>query len=459
MHSHMYAIRRLALVVALALLLVPAGSRAEAIDPPRTPVYLGGVALPIDGNFVGTWRDGPLALNGDGTVLVVGAPSPNPTDIGEVYVFTRPNSATPSFTQTAKLTPSDSAAGDYFGSSLAVSADGTTIVAVGSFGQQGANKAYIFTRPSDGWANTTETAQLTGVGFGQAVRLSTPTVSADGGVVALRASGSLATQQAVYVYERPGGGWATATETARLTTPDNLLQADFGRSMAISRDGATIAVGAPASSFPGYTPGVFIFVRPSATWTDVTATAKLTVAGGDVFSVGHTVAMSGDGSVIAAGSTAEDAYSGAVFIFERGAAWTTTDRAVKLSPNSPAEGAVLGVSLAMSDDGRTVVAGASGRDIRGTDTGAVNVFTRVGTSWQPALPYDELTLPNLSVQAQLGLQLALSGDGSMLVAKAYGDPPGPLYAESSVPYVFHAATEFTFLPLATYQAPPRSGNQ
>ena len=66
-------------------------------------------------------------------------------------------------TQTAKLTASDGAASDEFGSSVSIS--GNTVVVgapdatVGGNTQQGA--AYVFTEPGSGWANMTQTAKLT----------------------------------------------------------------------------------------------------------------------------------------------------------------------------------------------------------------------------------------------------------------------------------------------------------
>ena len=67
------------------------------------------------------------------------------------------------FVQEAKLTASDGAADDFFGDSVSIS--GSTLVVgayeamVGTYAEQGA--AYVFTEPASGWANMTQTAELT----------------------------------------------------------------------------------------------------------------------------------------------------------------------------------------------------------------------------------------------------------------------------------------------------------
>ena len=87
-------------------------------------------------------------------------------------------------TQTAKLTASDGAAYDDFGGSVSIS--GNTVVVgawdanVGANSEQGA--AYVFTQPAAGWANMTQTAKLTasdgaaGDFFGDAVSISGDTI-------------------------------------------------------------------------------------------------------------------------------------------------------------------------------------------------------------------------------------------------------------------------------------------
>ena len=86
-------------------------------------------------------------------------------------------------TQTAKLTASDGAEGDYFGVSVSISGD-TVVVGANGDDDNGdtSGSAYVFVKPSAGWSNMTQTAKLTasdgveGDYFGYSVSVSGDTV-------------------------------------------------------------------------------------------------------------------------------------------------------------------------------------------------------------------------------------------------------------------------------------------
>ena len=121
-----------------------------------------------------------------GNTVVVGAHEATVggnSDQGAAYVFTEPGSGWADMTQTAKLTASDGAADDYFGTSVSIS--GNTVVVGASeprSAQHGQGAAYVFTEPGSGWANMTQTAKLTasdgaaGDYFGFSVSISGNTV-------------------------------------------------------------------------------------------------------------------------------------------------------------------------------------------------------------------------------------------------------------------------------------------
>src|SRR5262249_26312990 len=116
---------------------------------------------------------------------------------GAVYVFTRSGTT---WAQQAYIKASNMDAGDQFGASLALSADGSTL-AVGAF---------------------EESSAATGIGRDQADN------SAEKAV-------------AVYVFTRSGTTWTQQTYIkASNTDADDF----FGTSLALSADGSTLAVGA-----------------------------------------------------------------------------------------------------------------------------------------------------------------------------------------------------------------------
>lgn len=137
---------------------------------------------------------------------------------------------------------------DQLGSAIA--AAGGTVVVGEPLDTVGANvRAYVFTEGAGGWATATQTAKLVASNgeaeeaFGASVAISgnTIVVGAPG-----RKSGSGVDAGGAYVYSEPPGGWGTKpeqTETAELYNSEDVALYSFGTSVAIS--GETIVVGAP----------------------------------------------------------------------------------------------------------------------------------------------------------------------------------------------------------------------
>jgi hypothetical protein len=302
-----------------------------------------------------------VAVSGD---TVVAGRDTNNNAQGEVYVFTKPAGGWANETETAKLTASDGASnGDRFGFSVAVSGD--TVVA-GAFSFNNIRgSVYLFTKPAGGWANETETAKLAasdGAAFdelGQSVAL-----SADGGTVIASASnatiGTFQTNQgAVYVFTKPAGGWANETEAAKLTASDGASNDNLGQSVAVSSAGDTVVAGTwHASSFQG---AAYVFIEPATGWANETQAAKLTPSDGTSNDqLGRSVAVSGD--TIFAGAVGANSYQGAVYVFTKPASgWADETEAAKLTASDGAASDSLGQSVAVS--GETVVTGAPGAKI------------------------------------------------------------------------------------------------
>jgi uncharacterized protein (DUF2345 family) len=303
-----------------------------------------------------------VAVSGD--TVVVGAPSASGGgfDPGAAYVFVKPIGGwNGNLTQTAKLTASDGLAFDRFGRSVAIS--GHTVV-VGAFGadigsntNQGA--AYVFVKPSGGWSgNLTENAKLT-ASDGAAFDEFGTSVAVSGDTVVVGARGNNSFQGAAYVFVKPGGGWSgNLTQDAKLTASDGAASDVFGSSVAVSGD--TVVVGAPhKNSSQG---AAYVFVKPSGGWSgNLTQDAKLTAsdgAAGDEFGV--SVAISGDTVVVGApfDDIGGNTYQGAAYVFVKpSGGWTTTSTfTAKLTASDGAVDDYFGSSVAVSGD--TVVVGA-----------------------------------------------------------------------------------------------------
>lgn len=185
------------------------------------------------------------ALSISGDRAIVGAPYANAsgTYSGSAYVFER--DALGAWTQVAKLTASDGAAYDYFGGSVSMTADRALVGARQYAYGSGLGSAYVFERDALGsWtqvAKLTASDQAVGDGFGCSVAL-----SGDRALIgACRSPGA----GSAYVFERIGGSW---TEVVELSASDALPGANFGSSVALSRDRALIGTLEGSSAFPAY---------------------------------------------------------------------------------------------------------------------------------------------------------------------------------------------------------------
>ncbi len=192
------------------------------------------------------------------------------TDSGSAYVF-QFNPNTGAWDQVAKLTASDGAALDLFGYSVSISNDVIVVGAYWDDDacpedpQCNSGSAYIFEKPPEGWADMTETAKLTasdaaggdywGDTFGTCVSIHGDIVlvgapgNDDGGF----ASGS------AYVFMKPATGWADNTDDAKLTATDAAEMRGFGGAVCIS--GTMGVVGASGPGDSGALPGSAYFFR------------------------------------------------------------------------------------------------------------------------------------------------------------------------------------------------------
>jgi uncharacterized repeat protein (TIGR01451 family) len=358
-----------------------------------------------------------LALQGD--TAVVGAPEADSSQ-GAAYVFVRSNSI---WSLQAKLTASDGVAGDQLG--IQVALDGDTILVGSYFADVGANAdqgaAYIFVKPGGGWATGTETAKLTasdgaaGDDFGSSTALSGDTAVIGAGGDDIGATNI--DQGSAYVFVKPGTGWATGTQAAKLIASDGAAGDQLGnfRGVAISGDTALVAAAA-ANSYQG---AAYIFNKPADGWPSIpnpSFTAKLTISGGlpgDGF--GSSVVLSGDNALI--GTPGYNSNQGAAYIFIKpGGGWATTNLAARLTASDGAVNDEFGYSVAM--DGNTALIGSIFDDVTFTDQGSAYVFIKpTAGNWSSTSAYaSKLTASDPALSDWLGTQVALSGDTALVGA-------------------------------------------
>lgn len=276
---------------------------------------------------------------------------------------------------------------DYFGASVALSRDGSTMV-VGAYGVE-AHAAEVISSVDD---------QIT--------------------ISATNNSG------AVYVFERVGNLWQQQAYIKPVTDNESLM---FGYSVSISDDGDTIAIGArgddsnatgidgdPDNGLSGASGAVFVYTRNDDNWEQSAYIKASNAEAGDSF--GNAVALSGDGSTLAVGSWLKDLYldylgislrvplAGAVYVFSNTAgAWSEQ---AYIEPADTNAAGSFGQGVALSNNGDVMAVYSSGPD-------AVYLFNRDVDEWEAGTSIDS--------NGTFSGALSLSDDGAVLAIGATGD--------------------------------------
>ncbi|MGF1467655.1 MAG: hypothetical protein ACFCGT_16140, partial [Sandaracinaceae bacterium] len=447
------------------------GPVVPAIDAGGSPLDAGGDAGPDVGMYACA-RDehvqgGRCVACDGGTHNHAGDPVPGPDTAcdEDVCAVTLDLESCEVFEE-AYLKASDTSAGSHFSRSVALSQDGSTL----AVGASRRNAVYVFVREDGGtWAQQAllETGEragaLRGAKFGWAVSL-----SRDGSTLAVGAHGDDSNARGVngdssnddalwsgaaYVFTRAGEIWTQhayikASNAEGVHLPPSRwdeLRGDegdqFGISLALSGDGQTLAVGALYEDsrstgingdpyddpYRNHDSGaVYVFVRELDSWSQE-AYVKAGTSRADNF--GLAVALSHDGSRLAASARVIGPQSGVVHVFERAADRTWAEEAALHASNDDM-GDRFGTSLSMGGDGATLAVGAPGEEGAGTgvdadpndnsasDSGAVYLFVRnPGAAWSQEA-YLKASNNEMWGREGFGLAMSLSDDGSTLAVGA-----------------------------------------
>ncbi len=359
-----------------------------------------------------------VALSADGSTLTVGAPEESSAapgvggdqadnsapGAGAVYVFKRGGTT---WSQQAYIKASNTDAGDRFGHSVALSADGSTLAV-------GADR---------------ESSAATGIDRNQA-------------------DNSAFAAGAVYVFTHSGTTWS---QQAYIKASNAGVFDHFGYSVALSADGSTLAVGAygessaatgidgdQADNSAGGAGAVYVFKRGGTTWSQQAYIKASNTDTGDQF--GLSVALSADGSTLAVGAGEESSAAtgiggdqadnsaggaGAVYVLTRSGVTWSQQAYIKASNTDASDD--FGLSVALSADGSTLAVGAFGESSAATGiagdqadnsalhAGAVYVFARSGATWSQQA---YIKASNTDASDEFGLSVALSADGTTLAVGA-----------------------------------------
>jgi hypothetical protein len=298
--------------------------------------------IPSDGGALG-----PAVAMSGGTAVIGSSEA--------AYVFRRIDGV---WTEEAKLTASDAAAGSMFGASVAI--DGRTAV-IGAHGDDsGQGAAYVFVRVRGVWVQQAKlTARvpflISKFGFSVAVSDDTVLIGAPGAF-------------ALYVFVRNGNVW---TEQQKIEGFPSFF--GFGEHVALDVDTALSSDGLRAESCRG-TPSaagiIRVYTRSGSDWDTRGVLLRASdEEGADIF--GSSVAVAGDIALV--GAPGDDGTSaclpmlgnigiGSVYVFARSnGVWT---QHAKITASDATLGAHFGESVAL--DVSTAVIGAPDHDGKGS---------------------------------------------------------------------------------------------
>ena len=363
---------------------------------------------PNDATGTGIWFGRSVAITPDGKNLVVGAPFDN-SKTGAVTIFKYANEW---HQDGHKLVGSNAQGTSYQGNSVTVSANGNRIATGGTGDNNHMGAIWVYDRADENspWVqsaklvasnvNGTEIYQGTSVKF-----------SDDGNVLAVGCSGDSADRGAVIMFKNNGTAWE---EVDRLVGSDAVGQAGQGSSVDISSDGNTLVFGAPDDE--DQKGGVYVFQRIAGTntWKQQGPKLRCGDATEEQLEQGYSVSISGNGNIIAFGLPTDN-NGGSVCIFNRmGSQWIQqgSKLTATLSTSETEKPSALGASVALSKNGKILLAGAPGSELA---NGVTYIFSQKdGSKW--AQQGEKIIGSHSYARSEQGSSVAISDKDNLIIA-------------------------------------------
>ncbi|MDE2233964.1 MAG: DUF11 domain-containing protein [Gammaproteobacteria bacterium] len=379
--------------LALACLLGAAGTNSMAAELSAAPVQLSFNGYPAGMQF--GWSS---ALSADGKVAVLGGPGSGGGSAGAAALYTQSSGA---WSNPIFLSMSGIPDGVQPGTAVGVSPNGTqAFVGVPDINTY-TGAVYVYTQSNGSWNSTPARTTLplppalsTYSSFGASIA-----TSSDGQTLVVGADAAAnggKTPGAVYIYKLNGGTWAYS---AALATTGIANGSDVGSSVAVSSNGQVVVAGAPNSS--GAT--AYVYTQSNGSWSTPVALPIPTGASSN----GYSVAVSADGSEILTGAPYTGSGAGAAYLYTfNGSNWSLTHSF------TAANSGVLGWSVGLSPDGSIAFFG----NFAG-NTGSIDASVNSNGTWSSPT---SLSVDGVNYGDSLGFSLAVGQNGQTVLAGAIG---------------------------------------
>ena len=343
-----------------------------------------------------------VSLSGNRVLIGAEGDDDNVSDSGAAYVFDFDGS---SWNLTKKIKVFDGGVGDGFGTSVSLLGDRALIgSSLDDDNGINAGAAYIFDLIGNSWSQTQKlTASDTGArdSFGNSVSLSDNRV-----LIGARKDDSNGDNSgSVYAFDENGGSWE---QNQKILAESGTFATSqlFGASVSLSGNRALI--GTPFDDSNGNNSGAAtIFDFDGTYWTQTQIITAVDGAIDDEF--GSSVSLSGDIALIGApfnSSIADN--SGSIYFYEfDGTIWSLTQ---KSSVIDGANDDNFGKSVSLS--GSRALIGANGDDIDNTpNAGSAYIFDFDGNSWNQT---QKLIASDASALVAFGKSVSLSGNRALI---------------------------------------------
>ncbi len=359
---------------------------------------------------VGNAEQGAVAISGDGNTALVGGSGDN-GGIGAVWVYVRNGSIWTQ--QGSKLVGTGAIGTAYQGGKVSLSADGNMALISGSGDNGGIGAAWVFTRNGNTWSQ--QGNKLVGTGaIGSSRQGTSVSLSADGSTAIIGGWADNNNMGAAWVFARSGNTWSQIGNKLVGTGVNGTYIAQ-GTSVSLSADGNTAIIGGNADNF--FVGAAWVFTRIGNTW--IQQGSKLVGTGfnnsGGRVDQGRSVSLSADGNTALIGANYDNNQAGAAWVFTRsGSVWS--QQGSKLVGTNGSANSQQGCSVSLSADGNTAIIGGENDN---NLTGAVWMFSRTGNTWSQI---GNKIIGNATVgYSRFGNSVAISSDGNTAFAGGWAD--------------------------------------
>ena len=240
----------------------------------------------------------------------------------------------------------------------------------------------------------------------------------------------------VYVFKPSGDGWV---RNAKLDPADGGEGDGFGQAVGLSEDGTTALIGAPGTDEGDLNENVgtaYVFTESNGAWSQEAELEASDGSADDRF--GGSVAITDDGTTVVIGASGHEETTGDATAENVGAAYVYARRGgawtqeTRLTADDGSDGDRFGSSVAVAGDAPTALVGAKwDRNDNGIEAGSAYVFEPNGGEWSQRA---KLTASDGDNGETFGRSVAVSGDGTALIGASQHDAPSGRAAGAA--YVF-----------------------